>query len=56
MLKASSAMKHIEGGRILHTEILLRGLEREISIGNTLIDMYAKCKYISEAVFIFKKM
>ena len=32
------------------------GLEREISIGNTLIDMYAKCGYISEAGFIFKKM
>ena len=41
-------------GREIHNMIIKRGLENDVSVGNSLIDMYAKCGSLDEASRAFK--
>lgn len=56
ILKACSSLRVIENGRVTHVEILHRGFERDLSIGNSMVDMYAKCGLVSEAQLVFDKL
>ena len=50
VLKACGSIKAIDQGIQIHDEIVRRGLlERSIVLGNTLVDMYAKCGLLTKA-------
>ncbi|KAI5070701.1 hypothetical protein GOP47_0015044 [Adiantum capillus-veneris] len=55
-LKACS----IEGlscqGRLLHDQILRNGVEKDLVVGNALVDMYAKCGGLDDAQKVFTSM
>ncbi|KAJ7556584.1 hypothetical protein O6H91_05G089000 [Diphasiastrum complanatum] len=56
LLKACASLLALEEGRRVHTLISRSGFESHLLIGNTLIDMYAKCGTIDEALQVFSKM
>ncbi|KAH9603417.1 hypothetical protein KSS87_022984 [Heliosperma pusillum] len=43
-------------GQQLHSKILRRGLDRNMALGNALIDMYAKCGIIDDSRKLFEAM
>eukprot|EP00250_Pteridium_aquilinum_P021373 c25097_g8_i1 orf=233-2614(+) len=53
ILKACSAIRAVEDGRIIHAYIVENSMEANVSIGNSLIDMYAKCKSTRNAETVF---
>ncbi|KAH7293203.1 hypothetical protein KP509_28G015300 [Ceratopteris richardii] len=55
-LKACGGMKDICKGEEIYTELLLKGLERDLSVGSSLVDMYSKCGLLVEAQEIFNKL
>ena len=56
ILKACGRVEYLEQGRLMHCRIILYGLESDISLGRTLIDMYAKCEGFLEAQHVFDKL
>ncbi|KAH7433265.1 hypothetical protein KP509_07G062100 [Ceratopteris richardii] len=52
-LKACGGARALEEGQKLHAEVVQDGHEREPSVGNTLVDMYAKCGLLAEAQYVF---
>lgn len=52
ILKACSHIGAIGSGRLLHEEVVRSGLETDLAVGNTLIDMYAKCGSVEEACIV----
>ena len=40
----------------IHDEIILKGLEKELLIGSTLVDVYAKYSLLAEAQHVFLKL
>ncbi|KAE8710925.1 Pentatricopeptide repeat-containing protein [Hibiscus syriacus] len=46
----------IENGRVIHGIVVKMGYGSSIIVSNTLVDMYGKCKCVSEALKIFKMM
>ena len=56
-LKACSNMGAIEKGHEIHINMEKRGLIRmDIALGNTLVDMYAKCGSLATAGQVFEKL
>lgn len=49
----SGALQH---GKCMHDYILRKGFESEVSVGNALVAMYAKCGRIESAQVVFDKM
>ena len=57
ILKACSSMGDIDKGRQIHDEIVSRGLlEKDIVLGNALVDMYAKCGAITKAQQVLEEL
>lgn len=56
ILKASSSLENLELGKYVHTQVIQRGFKPNIFIGNTLIDMYAKCGSIEDACQVFEEL
>ncbi|KAJ7526930.1 hypothetical protein O6H91_16G028000 [Diphasiastrum complanatum] len=56
LLKACGSISALELGKHLHSEIIRNGFESDLIVGNTLIDMYAKCGCIEDAHQVFNKM
>lgn len=52
-LQACSSLGAINRGQELHVEILKKSFERDLSVGNTLVDMYAKYGLLAEAQKVF---
>ena len=52
-LKACCALGTIDKGKSLHIDILRGGFGGDISVCNTLVDMYAKCGQLSKAQDVF---
>lgn len=52
-LKACSSEAAIQQGRLIHDEIITRGLQSDVVIGSSLLDMYAKCGSLEEARKVF---
>jgi pentatricopeptide repeat protein len=46
----------IEEGRCVHQQIIQSGLESDVFVGSSLVDMYAKCGRVEDAGNVFKKM
>lgn len=53
LLKACATMGIVSEGQELNAEILRRGLEKDTTVGNALVDMYGKCGALSEAQKVF---
>ncbi|CAM6092735.1 unnamed protein product [Calypogeia fissa] len=56
MLNACASLAALEQGKALHEQILRKGLEGDIFVANSLVDMYAKCGNIEYASSVFNKM
>ncbi|CAM6101086.1 unnamed protein product [Calypogeia fissa] len=56
VLKACGNLQDLEEGRRFHTLIKETGLELDLFVGTSLVDMYAKCGSTEEARSVFNKM
>ena len=56
MVSASLHMKNFEQGRVIHCLSIKSGMHADISLGNALTDMYAKCGDISSSESLFEEM
>eukprot|EP00250_Pteridium_aquilinum_P033133 c522_g1_i1 orf=1331-2977(-) len=56
ILKACGSIGAIEKGLELHRDLYIRGIERNLHIGTTLMDMYAKCGRLTEARKVLDKL
>lgn len=56
ILKACASTAAVEEGEAIHEEIVRRGLETDLIIGNALIDMYGKCGSVGEAEWMFENL
>ncbi|KAH7434366.1 hypothetical protein KP509_06G014300 [Ceratopteris richardii] len=55
-LKGCGSSGSIKQGRMLHLEIAKKGLDTELNVANTLVDMYAKCGHLADAEEVFCKL
>ncbi|MCO5546608.1 hypothetical protein L7F22_000038 [Adiantum nelumboides] len=55
-LKACAGSGALHAGQRLHAELVIDGHEIEPSVGNTLVDMYAKCGFLIEAEDVFDEL
>ncbi|KAI5068910.1 hypothetical protein GOP47_0017255 [Adiantum capillus-veneris] len=55
-LKACGSIGALQNGQEIHTDIVYAGLENNLSVGNTLLDMYAKCGSMHEAQRVFDQL
>jgi pentatricopeptide repeat protein len=56
VLNACATAVALEEGRHVHEQILQSGCESDVTVGNSLIDMYAKCGSMEDAWRVFNKM
>lgn len=56
MLKACGSMAALDKGHQLHQEVLRKGLETDLFVGTSLLDMYAKGGSPAEARVMFDKL
>jgi pentatricopeptide repeat protein len=55
-LNACASLAALEEGRHLHQQIIQSGCESDVLVGNSLVDMYAKCGSIEDAWRVFSRM
>ncbi|KAK7256695.1 hypothetical protein RIF29_30152 [Crotalaria pallida] len=56
ILRVCSALGLIRNGELIHGYIVKNGFESNVYVVTGLVDMYAKCKHISEAEVLFKRL
>jgi pentatricopeptide repeat protein len=56
VLNAYASVVALERGRRVHHQIIQSGLELDFFVGNSLVDMYAKCVNMEDAWKMFHKM
>ncbi|KAL5731502.1 hypothetical protein ACHQM5_004223 [Ranunculus cassubicifolius] len=56
VLTACAAMSNLRLGRLVHRYILRRRINRDVVLGTALVNMYAKCGCLEEAMATFFKM
>ncbi|CAM6044374.1 unnamed protein product, partial [Sphagnum compactum] len=56
VLKACANLVSIEEGRCVHQQIIQSGLESDVFVGSSLVDMYAKCGSMEDGWTVFNKM
>jgi pentatricopeptide repeat protein len=56
VLNACASVIALEEGRRVHQQIIQSGLESDVFVGSSLVDMYAKCGSIEDACRVFNKM
>ncbi|KAJ7527393.1 hypothetical protein O6H91_16G051800 [Diphasiastrum complanatum] len=56
LLNACASLAALEQGKQLHSEIIKRGYQSDVVVGNTLVDMYAKCGCTEDARELFDNM
>ncbi|KAH7307612.1 hypothetical protein KP509_22G068500 [Ceratopteris richardii] len=55
-LRACGIIKELDRGGKCHQEIVEKGLEKDTSIGTTLVGMYSKCGSLSQAQGVFRML
>eukprot|EP00250_Pteridium_aquilinum_P018561 c24123_g13_i1 orf=515-2368(+) len=55
-LKSCCVLAAIDAGQAIHIEVTKVGLEKDLTVGNTLVDMYSTCDYLLEAEEVFDKL
>ncbi|XP_023512125.1 pentatricopeptide repeat-containing protein At2g17210 [Cucurbita pepo subsp. pepo] len=56
VLKACTNLRDISLGTMVHGLVVCRGLEDDLFVGNSLIDMYSKCSKVHSSFKAFKAM
>eukprot|EP01018_Ginkgo_biloba_P019597 Gb_25048 [translate_table: standard] len=56
VLPACANLAALENGKTVHEDIIRRGSQFDVFVGNALVDMYAKCGRIDDACRVFDKM
>ncbi len=56
VLNACASIIALDEGRCVHQQIIQSGLESDVFVGSSLVDMYAKCGSIEDACRVFNKM
>ncbi|CAM6093772.1 unnamed protein product [Calypogeia fissa] len=56
VLNACASVGALEEGRAVHREITRRGCQSNIFVGNSLVDMYTKCRNLDDAWTVFNGM
>jgi pentatricopeptide repeat protein len=56
MLNACASVGALEEGRHVHEQIIQSGCESNVFVGNSLVDMYAKCGSMEEAWRVFNRI
>ncbi|XVE66504.1 hypothetical protein DITRI_Ditri08aG0084600 [Diplodiscus trichospermus] len=56
VLKACGRLKDIHMGKLVHGLVIRRGDNDDLFIGNSLIDMYSKCKDVDSAYQVYREM
>ncbi|KAG8390683.1 hypothetical protein BUALT_Bualt01G0109100 [Buddleja alternifolia] len=56
MLSLAANTQDLEMGRQIHTQAFITTADLEIQVGNSLVDMYAKCGKFNEANIIFENL
>ncbi|KAL6209554.1 hypothetical protein ACLB2K_020494 [Fragaria x ananassa] len=55
VLKGCTSLRELTIGTLLHGLVICRGLDSDLFVGNSLIDMYAKCHDADSAFKVFKE-
>ncbi|KAI5057824.1 hypothetical protein GOP47_0027839 [Adiantum capillus-veneris] len=55
-LKACAGAAALEEGKLIHAHIIESGWEASTFVGNTIVDMYAKCGSLQEAALTFNRL
>lgn len=53
LIKACANIAALDQGKVIHGDVIEQGLESDLLIGNTLVDLYAKCGSLEDAVCVF---
>ncbi|XP_050231389.1 pentatricopeptide repeat-containing protein At2g17210 isoform X1 [Mercurialis annua] len=56
VLKACASLVNITMGRLVHALSIQRGLDCDMFVENSLIDMYSKCQHVDSAFEVFNEM
>lgn len=56
VLKACSSLVAMDQGEVIHALVVERGFEMDVYVSSTLIDLYAKCGSIEDALSIFDEL
>ncbi len=56
VLNACAGLRALEEGRWVHELIMQIGCETDVFVGSSLVDMYAKCGHMEDALRVFNKM
>ncbi len=56
VLNACASVVALEEGRYVHQQIIQSSCESEVSVGSSLVDMYAKCGSMEDAWSVFNKL
>jgi pentatricopeptide repeat protein len=55
-LKACASMEALDDGRLVHEEAVKTGIEMDVVVGSTIVDMYCKCKSLKDGRKVFEGM
>ncbi len=55
MLNACASVVALEEGRCVHEQIIQSGQDSDVFVGNSLVDMYAKCGSMGDAWRVVQK-
>ncbi|KAH7284095.1 hypothetical protein KP509_34G039200 [Ceratopteris richardii] len=56
VLKACGKIEALKQGRLIHNQIILSGVQVDMLVGSSLLDMYAKCGVLDEAQQLFNHL
>ncbi|EOA29855.1 hypothetical protein CARUB_v10012948mg [Capsella rubella] len=56
LISVSTRLADLKFGRGLHSNVMKSGINFDLSVGNSLIDMYAKCGEVGDSLKIFNSM
>jgi pentatricopeptide repeat protein len=56
VLNACASVVALGNGRWAHEQIIENGCESDVFVGNSLVDMYAKCGTMEDACKVFNRM
>eukprot|EP00250_Pteridium_aquilinum_P020176 c24737_g10_i2 orf=530-2113(+) len=56
ILRTCGMLGVLEQGKSIHEQVLRSGLASDLAIGSTLVDMYAKCDKLDDALAVFNKL
>jgi len=56
VLNSCAGLGALEDGRLVHEQLIQMGCNSNLFVGNSLVDMYAKCGSLEDALRVFNNM